>query len=542
MMFAPDWRMFIAGCALIATVSLCYLLQLPTTGLPSIWLDEAWLLNSAREPTLLQGLFYRDWAQTTPPALVALLRVLQLNMELTPHQLLLVPLTFAVASLPLLWHLARRLLPPEFALIALVLYAGSPLVWTYAQVVKPYSSDLFCALLLATFTLRVLGNPTAARLASWVIGCAACFLLSYSVALLLPGAWVLLILGRRTDNQASLPPRRLIPVLFAGVAVAAFVLLVRWWLILPNTDLRSLAHFWSGGYVANAENPRWFIQHALYQYLRPFPGMETPTARLFLVLAMLLFAGTLSTLRRGLGSPAGTVALGFFIGPLATVATANLLGLFPLGEARLTLFLYPFALLVACEGLRATFSVIRLGLFRRYPAMRDARRVEASAGALSLASLTLMLVLRSDALAGTWLEYRGREDCATAMTLLGALAQPGDWVYVHASMREQTRFYAEHLAVRPDRLILGEIDWPCCVPGKVRLAPLDPGHAPALNAEISRIRQRVRSGRLWLLWSRYHMGERAKMQFTARLTAAGCREVWSSRPQGIALQRWQCQR
>jgi hypothetical protein len=97
MMFAPDWRMFIAGCALIATVSLCYLLQLPTTGLPSIWLDEAWLLNSAREPTLLQGLFYRDWAQTTPPALVALLRVLQLNMELTPHQLLLVPLTFAVA-------------------------------------------------------------------------------------------------------------------------------------------------------------------------------------------------------------------------------------------------------------------------------------------------------------------------------------------------------------------------------------------------------------------------------------------------------------
>ncbi len=155
--------------ALGCLAALLAIYQLRVAHLPrGIWLDEAWLLNSVRAPTLHAAIFYEDWAQTTPPLFVVLLRALHLGLGLRPAQLLFVPIAFGVASLPLFWALARRVLSAPYAALALLLFASSPLVWCYAQILKPYSSDVFAALLCTLLGLRLVEQPAGGRLAAWV--------------------------------------------------------------------------------------------------------------------------------------------------------------------------------------------------------------------------------------------------------------------------------------------------------------------------------------------------------------------------------------
>lgn len=517
-------------------IALLIIYQLQIAALPrSIWLDEAWLLNSARAERLHDALYYSNWAQTTPPLFLLILRGLQRHADLSPEYLPAVPACFALATLPLFWYLARRILAREYAAIALLLYAGSPIVWTYAQVIKQYSADLFAALLCAALGLRVLRTPRTAGIALWAGTAFVCYTLAFNVIFFIPG--VLLVLAWQARRAGAWSAReRASPaaVWLAGSVLTLACGTVYAVLIHPNTGIEALRTFWEFGFIdfANGRS-HWFVYLAAYHLLSPFPLLPhrpLPVAALGFVVA--LGVATLAV-REPKSPDPRHFAWACCIVPLAMLALFNLLRIYPLHQARLTLFLYPFIVIAACAGLAAAVSRIRLR-----PGT-DSRRASAL---LVTLLVTIWIGSRIERVRATWLEFNGRENVAGALAVVTALRQPGDRVYIHASLREQYAFYGPRYAMSAEAVVLGEIDWPCCSPlrpwQRDRARP-DPA---AVRAELARIAAQSGGRRLWVLISIPHVHAARRQYLLEEISTVAGPVDWATLERGVAIRRFSCDR
>ncbi len=96
-------------------------LDIPSLG-RSFWTDEVWLANSIVSPSLTQ-LFYPDaWLQTTAPLFLLLARGTRFIADISETALRIMPYLMAVFAALGFTILARRVLQPPAAILAMALF------------------------------------------------------------------------------------------------------------------------------------------------------------------------------------------------------------------------------------------------------------------------------------------------------------------------------------------------------------------------------------------------------------------------------------
>jgi hypothetical protein len=244
----------------------------------------------------------------------------------------LVSATFAVASLPLIALLGRRLAGRAAALIATALVAGSWVFLFHGVYARMYSLFLFLSLLSFVLLLRALDRGTWKSWALWG-GAILLAVASHPYGALVLAAQGVFVLAAHRERL------RQAVAAFAAVAVVG----VPFWL----TDLVLAGRFdvGVGGHGAKLGGP-WAIVTYLWQTAGDFSTGRWPVLVVVLVLALI---GLVTV-----GSEARVLALCVIGVPVAAFLAARFGGSTS-PESRHLIFVLPFfAILVGAGMLRAT--------------------------------------------------------------------------------------------------------------------------------------------------------------------------------------------
>ena len=127
----------------------------------SLFIDEAFIaLNvSRRSATGLTGVL--GWNSAAPIGFLEIEKGLTALFGDSEHVLRAAPFVASVASVLLFVALARRLLDPYAAALAVAVFAGVAIATSYAAIVKPYAFDVAFAIGLYLATLAVLRDERA---------------------------------------------------------------------------------------------------------------------------------------------------------------------------------------------------------------------------------------------------------------------------------------------------------------------------------------------------------------------------------------------
>ena len=248
----------------------------------SLWLDEAKLaLNILdRSPA---GMFRPlDHDQAAPVGFLLLEKQAATLLGEGERALRLVPLLGGLASLVLVYAVARHWLPKPESLLALCLFAlSTPLVY-YATEVKQYSTDVFTALALLWAAGRVLAGKPAA-LASLLVAGAVGVWLSHPAVFVVAGIGSTLLVSAWRQGERQGTAR------LAAVAAAwAASFLAHYVLVLAHSDPKGyLVRFWADGFPAlvprSLADLTWWIE-------TPFGFFTDPAGLRFAGLAAACFA------------------------------------------------------------------------------------------------------------------------------------------------------------------------------------------------------------------------------------------------------------
>jgi 4-amino-4-deoxy-L-arabinose transferase-like glycosyltransferase len=335
---APAWP--VAALVLIAVGAV---LRLSALGLHDFWLDEATTVQFARHDTRgcllaevnnppLERLLVHLWARVVDDRSDAALRVL--------------PALLGALTLPLFWLLARRLLAPAAALVALGLLALNPYHLYFSQELRPYALLGACTVLTLLLHLRGLERPGSLGLG---LGLAAA--LSAGLHTHYQFVWVAAVvtvhrlIAERPLRVGSLAVR-LWPAVLAGLSLLP-------WLLVFLSRVGPQARGYTTDLPGRIASLPFLLLLGDSAVVRQFP--ETyGTAALrhlwvivpFCLVALPLLVQGVRTLRRG--SPADRFLLAHLVVPL--VALAALFPVIPLFTARYLSFLVPATCLLAAAG------------------------------------------------------------------------------------------------------------------------------------------------------------------------------------------------
>src|SRR5580658_3148113 len=73
----------------------------------SLWMDEAWVANSALAPSLSGMFYYPDWLQTSPPLFLLLTRAAVYTVGVSSFAFRLVPLALALIAVAAMFAVSR---------------------------------------------------------------------------------------------------------------------------------------------------------------------------------------------------------------------------------------------------------------------------------------------------------------------------------------------------------------------------------------------------------------------------------------------------
>jgi len=299
----------------------------------SLWGDEGSLAINLVERSFAELAGPLALGQVAPLGFLWLEKVATLAFGEGEPALRLLPLVASLSSLPLFAHLAREILGPRDALVALALFAISePLVF-YASELKPYASDVLVALAIAALALGVLRRgPEPRRLVALAAAGLAAPWLSLPAIFVCAGAGVAVFgaLRRRGDAHAARALAAIGALWGLGFALE-YALVLR-----PLRSEALLRESWQGYFAplpASGEALAWWGQRLLGFFNDP---LGLPDA----ALAALLFAiGAARLARRGAGETA------LLLAPIGLVLAASLAGLHPFPTSsvyRLSDRYYPF--------------------------------------------------------------------------------------------------------------------------------------------------------------------------------------------------------
>jgi hypothetical protein len=303
----------------------------------SFWKDEAmlWMNIVYKTPRQLMG--HLDYGQAAPPAFLWAEHAMALCFGTGEYSLRLVSLVLGLGALAGFVVLARRLLSPCPAFLAVTFFSLSDKFIARAAEVKQYSGDLFFAVLLLLLATGFRRRPSPLR----------GFLLITAVAII--GVWF------------SHP----VVIVFAAISLA----------MLP----RFLARGWGGRLLWLGANLLVFLSFGLlywlsirYQQIDPYlqaywqdqfadwshpwkmplwlaAGLygicNDPYQPFGFIMAIMVSAGLVSlcqSRRRDL--------MMLLVGPIALVLVAACLRQYPFGGGRIVLFAIPGLMLLAAEG------------------------------------------------------------------------------------------------------------------------------------------------------------------------------------------------
>ena len=441
----------------------------------ALWADEAYLaLNLLNRPAL-ELTEPLDFNQTAPAPFLLLEKLAITTAGASEYAVRFVPLVCGIASVGVFALLARRLLHPAAAPLALLLFTVADGLIYFSSELKPYAVDV-----LATVALLAAGNSLLARRSSatrrktiLVTAILAVLVLaSYAALFVVAGVVLSLVLDVlwHRDRQRA---RRLGPVLATSVIAAAAATLLA---------LRQTAGVTGGRSVLD---PSWVSElgSAIASSLAYSPGALTTK----------LAAGVAAAgfIRIALADPRRGLLLG---SPFAFAMIAVFLNQYPL-FARTVLFLVPLVALFVAEGVAAVTLLFR----------GRARIVVA-------VTLTLLVSIAPVASASTHLwNPRTHEELKTVLRSVAQNWRSGDTLYLHWGSQYAFRYYAEcecfnnsgSRSLRKmwpfdERRSESELG-PAIVPRSSTLVV--GGYEPNPLRYVAQIRPLERHGRVWVVFS-----------------------------------------
>ena len=342
--FSRRWRLIAAAlCAVGAIARLAAYAQHR-----SLWYDEAALaLNIVQRGfvALLQPL---DFLQTAPPLFLWAERLAILPSGASEWSLRAVPLAAGILTPPLMWHVARRALPPLAAIAAVALVALSPTLVHYAAEAKPYAVDAFVTLVVVDRAVSV-AEPSAGRAHWWMLAIVGVLAIVSSTPAIFVLAGAVACLGLRAAlGRDSRFARRTAAVgLVWAAAFAALLATVFRPLLDDDSRVGRFMHwYWATnfltpdppGLATKVSSILWATLTGTFVGEPAFPNATT-------VLLGIAAAGVLALVA------ARRFAFGvLLVSPFILAASASALRLYPLAE-RLVLFAAPLTALLLASSL-----------------------------------------------------------------------------------------------------------------------------------------------------------------------------------------------
>ncbi|MGN6371853.1 MAG: glycosyltransferase family 39 protein, partial [Solirubrobacteraceae bacterium] len=169
----------------VAIVLLAALLRLATLGRQSLWFDEAFTPVHVIHDSLGATLHSITQTENTPPLWYVLDWGVSRVLGDGAVALRLLSALAGIATVPVVWAIARRLGGARAALVAALLVAVNPLFVWYSQEARAYGLFVLTASLAMLCFLRALERPTAGRLGLFALSGSLALLSHYFAVFLL---------------------------------------------------------------------------------------------------------------------------------------------------------------------------------------------------------------------------------------------------------------------------------------------------------------------------------------------------------------------
>lgn len=456
----------------------------------SLWLDEAWVANSALAPSIGAMFFHTHWLQVNPPAFLLLLRAAVHVFGLSNDSLRLIALLLDLAAVVCMLAAARRVISPGFALLAAAALAFHPNVIEYSHTLKPYSGEAASAAAILLAAIVYVQKRDRIRFFVLLGTMLAALPLAYPAVFLAPGV-ALIVYFEEGFASAAL----------TALLSAADFLIVYAFFIRPNTT-PALREFFAASADAGV----------------------TPGVLIALLIVIVLAARVISRVRSGTAAARDRIQF-FCLLPCLILVIAGLAGWYP-NSHRTRLFLLPGFILAAAITADELLARWKLG---------------------SVAALCLALAVPAYAISKEVGEHRNQpqEDTAAAVRYLQARVAPGDLIVVHPSAREGFLLYTamDGWKVPYRQVVFSGIGWPCCqrdIPVK------PPSPTPAqVHADLAARLPPVLTGRLWLFFTSRtthwdYVGLIEPEEWERYLGSRGCASQSYTDFGGLAIRMMQC--
>ena len=514
----------------------------------SLWLDEAWVANSVQSTTLYEAFYYDDWLQTTPPLFVVMSRVITTLFGTSNIAFRIFPAVAGIISILLFGFIAFRLLKPNYALIATLLFVFNPRLILYSQSLKQYSTDVLSSVIFVVAGYMYM----AKRRDRWFYVLLGSFVvlsfLSYQVIVFFPFLLYAAVfrLDLRWGAGVDRGTIRLVCLRLGLVVVCVSLVsaINYWFFIRPNKSPALVGFFLEGFFQGQGVGD--FLKFYGLKFLT-LPGMlffggrgPFPVVAAVITLTGFIYPWIARTTLQD--SPSYGAAMLLTLPVLGSVAL-NLLGMFPLPrfDHRLLVFVFPTIVLAFASGLQSfvhlcCFVASRIKNF-------NALTGESAAGAIVFVGMAVLgfLVFSTVGLRPYFAEEY--EDSERAVAYLAERVQSDDVLYIHSSMREQFRLYSQRTPVRPAKTIYGKVGMPCC-PRKDYRSPSKESVLDVID-EVSRLSEASDGRSLWLLITNrpLHWVEMRRNDiaiFERLLARQSCERIDQAGLMGVYLARFGC--
>jgi Predicted membrane protein (DUF2079) len=313
----------------------------------ALWQDELALARNIVEKPIRELLTTPlDYTQVAPPGFLLLEKAAVASFGNNEYALRLFPLIGALISLPLFAAVARRTLLPGAALLAIALFSLSPTLIGFGSQVKQYGIDVAVALVMTALTLRWWerrgsdGAVSEAALLGTVGFIVVWF--SHGAVLVVAGLGVVLLLEAAYQrDRGALQKLTPIVILWGLGTVGAVV----WAFQTTSPSVRAyMQEYWAGGghfmplLPLSSEDALW-LWLEFFDFFRN--QLRYPIPPLWL---LLMVVGVLGLTRRYRWRALVVLA------PIGVNLLASVARQYPFGD-RVSLFLLPFILLLAVEGI-----------------------------------------------------------------------------------------------------------------------------------------------------------------------------------------------
>ena len=309
------------------------------------WLDETSLAANIEQKTFI-GLFGPlAHAQLAPPGFLLIEWVAMRTLGDTCGALRLFPLLCGIASLFLLYRVARCCLRPRDVWIALGLFAVSDDLIFFSSELKQYSTDVAVCLACYLMGTAWASRPaTISRTVALAVAGAAAVWFSHPSVFFLAGLGTVLIASAvaARDKKGALLAS-LVCLLWAASFAAVYAVALN-----QLGHQRSLWVFWNFAFPpmppSSLWEATWLIRRLLYLFVNPL-NFRTPLGSSLSILAALAFflTGCVSLCRRD------RTAFWMLTLPGLFALLASCLHMYPF-HGRLVLFLLPSLFLLITEG------------------------------------------------------------------------------------------------------------------------------------------------------------------------------------------------